>query len=556
MSIASPLRSGIFSWYAALGCLFAAFDVRSTEAQPPSRVWTDSTGKFKREASFERLDGESVVLRAADGQELSIPLERLSAVDRAYAKTIGEEASADDPFSSLKAPSTDAIQEGRENSVAGGAVRVIIAKGVGKTVEEAKKDAYREAVRQVVGAYVEADTLTRNDELIEDKVIALSGAFVESASVVPDSLATENGITQVSVRAEVKVTEVLKQLGRLASTRQSISGADLAAQQLTLSDQAEASTALLSDEKTWRLFPAQFFRLAIKDAPRLNAAKDSAARISYSVALEPDLVAYLSFARRLLAVLEKKERRHGTFANNGLRPKCDPDYIQQVQAQLLQEMGARSETGLAACFRDQKDSEAFLKSLGNASQPAHAKSSLKVFCFDQGGYSNPDECGLDSVGKDWAAVWGEKTGDALCVCLLAESNNGCSQTKWAWFECDREEFPTGDLSPWCRGLECRITFLDGNGDVVISDSFVLGSHREHGSVRDFAGWGVHKTAAQLAFISPFFVEPYESGELHDRKGYVSSMVTARHLYLDVDDLSRIVESKCEVLPIVCRAEDR
>jgi hypothetical protein len=38
------------------------------------------------------------------------------------------------------------------------------------TADEALKDAFRNAVRQVVGAVVDADTLVKNDEVIDDKV--------------------------------------------------------------------------------------------------------------------------------------------------------------------------------------------------------------------------------------------------------------------------------------------------------------------------------------------------------------------------------------------------
>lgn len=44
------------------------------------RTWT--RGEFTLEARFERLDGNDVILRKADGAEVSVPLSELSAVDQ------------------------------------------------------------------------------------------------------------------------------------------------------------------------------------------------------------------------------------------------------------------------------------------------------------------------------------------------------------------------------------------------------------------------------------------------------------------------------------------
>ncbi len=57
----------------------------------------------------------------------------------------------------------------------------VVVSGVGLSKEEAQKDAYRNAVRQVVGLYVDSKTLVENDELIEDQVRAASNGVVRTA---------------------------------------------------------------------------------------------------------------------------------------------------------------------------------------------------------------------------------------------------------------------------------------------------------------------------------------------------------------------------------------
>lgn len=48
------------------------------------RTWTDRTGKFSVEAELIRTDGESVVLRRADGAHVNVPIDRLSDRDRQF----------------------------------------------------------------------------------------------------------------------------------------------------------------------------------------------------------------------------------------------------------------------------------------------------------------------------------------------------------------------------------------------------------------------------------------------------------------------------------------
>lgn len=48
-------------------------------------VWTDVTGSYRVEATFVRLDQQNVVLKKADGKEVSVPLNKLSEASRKQA---------------------------------------------------------------------------------------------------------------------------------------------------------------------------------------------------------------------------------------------------------------------------------------------------------------------------------------------------------------------------------------------------------------------------------------------------------------------------------------
>lgn len=66
-------------------CILASFVLLVSAAAEP-RIWTDSTGSHKVEAEFVRVHEGKVVLKKPDGKMLAIPLDKLSADDKAMAE--------------------------------------------------------------------------------------------------------------------------------------------------------------------------------------------------------------------------------------------------------------------------------------------------------------------------------------------------------------------------------------------------------------------------------------------------------------------------------------
>ncbi len=63
--------------------------VANTDTKPPrSRTWTDATGQFQVDAEFVELQGNTVVLKKADGATVRIPLDKLSAEDQKIAREL------------------------------------------------------------------------------------------------------------------------------------------------------------------------------------------------------------------------------------------------------------------------------------------------------------------------------------------------------------------------------------------------------------------------------------------------------------------------------------
>ncbi len=78
------------------GMLAAAPDL----AEEPLRLWTDSSGKRQLKASLEGVEGDKVRLKKPDGMHVSLPLDRLSKLDRDYLELIQNP----NPFQPLDTP--------------------------------------------------------------------------------------------------------------------------------------------------------------------------------------------------------------------------------------------------------------------------------------------------------------------------------------------------------------------------------------------------------------------------------------------------------------------
>jgi CubicO group peptidase (beta-lactamase class C family) len=67
-------------------------------AQPSAaRKWSDATGKFSVEAELVEVKAGNVVLKKAGGAEVTVPLARLSQLDRQYLESLGHPVSESEP---------------------------------------------------------------------------------------------------------------------------------------------------------------------------------------------------------------------------------------------------------------------------------------------------------------------------------------------------------------------------------------------------------------------------------------------------------------------------
>lgn len=130
------------------------------------------------------------------------------------------------------AQSSGAISFGKPKAAESAEFVTIQAKGQGETVEAAKKDAARNAVKKAVGELVDAKTLVENDELVEDRILVLSNAMIEKADY-GDAASIGDGLFEVPVTAVVKKGRLNQELKAVGIATGAVAGDSLAAAMFT-----------------------------------------------------------------------------------------------------------------------------------------------------------------------------------------------------------------------------------------------------------------------------------------------------------------------------------
>lgn len=174
-------------------------------------------------------------------------------------------------------------------------VVTVVADGVGTTADEAVKDALRNAVRQVVGVLIDAETQVKNDEVISDKVLALSNGFVAKYERLSEK--RDGGLVRVRVSAVVERGQVAAKLREFKVTTTAVDGNALAVEKMTKEEVQKNTTALL--KKVLAELPKTL------KAELVGAPKEAKGGYAFKVRVEPDTTALAAVGKDLEALLSK-----------------------------------------------------------------------------------------------------------------------------------------------------------------------------------------------------------------------------------------------------------
>ena len=292
------------------------------------RTWTRKNGTTF-EAEFVKREGPVVTLKKPGGTEMTVHMPKLSDEDRKYvnqltkgkdkagAKDSGGQKTADQPTppASVEEPkhtgkkkhgkkpfqdNTDVAHKDKpspepDTAADQSKTMIVEAKGSGKDRDEALKDAFREAVRKVVGAYVEEESVVRNDKLIED-VRTYSGGCVKDHGIVSDY---KDG--SITIWALVEQDKVVKRLKAASVSVKDVAGGkmwdEIQSKRWKDKEPADLLRSVLKG------FPANCMRAEIVGEPK-HEDKDNKIQVAVEVNLFMDEKAFEAFRERLIVILD------------------------------------------------------------------------------------------------------------------------------------------------------------------------------------------------------------------------------------------------------------
>lgn len=154
------------------------------------------------------------------------------------------------------------------------------ATGVGKTVEDAEKNALINAVQKVVGAYVDAEILVKNEDIIHDQILSASSGFITSLEVKikPHKRRTDD-LFETTIKAVVQKGKVAEHLRKtkIPLIVASVDGNELWAEAVTGGKKVEDGRKLLA--KYFSEMPANFLKARLLNAKGATGAEAARPKI-------------------------------------------------------------------------------------------------------------------------------------------------------------------------------------------------------------------------------------------------------------------------------------
>ena len=189
--------------------------------------------------------------------------------------------------------SADGPPKDRADGRDGGEVHTEIAEGTGTDASAALRDAFRNAVRQAVGVYVDSETLTDKDAVVADRILTYSDAFVVRYEEI--SRSSEEGLVTIKISAAIEPGKLMTNLREAEITTLDLVGQDLVAAALTRKEAKDTAAELL--QRKFQELPGVLAAETVALKPLdYDAAKE---RLTVTYALHADREKYRAFLESL-----------------------------------------------------------------------------------------------------------------------------------------------------------------------------------------------------------------------------------------------------------------
>ena len=192
---------------------------------------------------------------------------------------------------------------GSASSQGDGNTVLVKVKGSGESPEKAEKSALIRAVVKAVGAFIDQETLTQNDELIRDQILSVSSGFVKSFTTVSAPKKDLEGLYEVTLEVVVEKRKLEQALIDKGIVKVKSSGKDVWAEVFTKGSSASDALHML-ETKLPTLLEKQFKVSFFEESPKpVLISRDSAkntAKLLWWVKISSDTKFWYSIVAPML----------------------------------------------------------------------------------------------------------------------------------------------------------------------------------------------------------------------------------------------------------------
>jgi hypothetical protein len=400
-------------------------------------------------------------------------------------------------------------------------VKVVDVEGAGEDIEAAKKDACREAVRQVVGAYLHAKTHTENDELIEDKIISLSSGYVEKIETLNEY--KKDGLMRVKLSATVRISKVLESLKANKISIVNVDGESLGARLVTTDDQRSGEVDVIT--AAFEGFPGKWFKVSIAGEPRLGERTGGPdAPVIVTVIIEPDIDGFKAAAAKLDEAFKAADRPNGSFEVDGA--KC----------------------GFGSRFSQAKAGERLRSEFCDGSN-THLHPPLKALAFLDGERAFP--YGLydfASVSRSGGVRYQVQPGSKPIVVpqgslpitfpvkFMGEDNR---RSSWRWYGLTVDDAKKFFSSRMGKTLDVRTALVDSSGETIAADTWAL-ECMGIGGMKYWSGYELETDGLKTVVIAPCAIPR------RDVTFLVPKFSCERTFLVSKDELGKVAKATVEI----------
>ena len=180
--------------------------------------------------------------------------------------------------------------------------RKVVATGAGVDADGALKNAFKVAVEEAVGTLVDTETIVRENDTIQEKILSASNGFIKSYKVIRQW--QQDGLHQCSIEALVEIRELKQRLAAANISTLAVSGANLAARVQTETAGQADTAAMLA--KLINDFPNRVLRVQAHGEPVPIASKqEGITRLKIPIIVFVDQKAYTQETAQLITTLDK-----------------------------------------------------------------------------------------------------------------------------------------------------------------------------------------------------------------------------------------------------------